>query len=215
MTATPGEFGAPGALTPSCVAERILAAASDLCTLVGVKRTTITDIARYADLDDTLIRSQWETVTDIVGAVVIRDFHAGIDHTESRIRSHEQLRDVIAEAFAAAYWFLDSHPIVGGVVRSDADTLLPTATVSITAVVTAVTRWLVDVVTTAARQRAGLIVDAERLEEVTTRLIQSMLLAPNVSAPTDTFGAVIGYVGLRYVPLVYAMCLPGADEAPC
>jgi TetR/AcrR family transcriptional regulator, repressor for uid operon len=215
MTATPGEFGVPGALTPNCVAERILAAASDLCTLVGVKQTTITDIARYADIDDALVRSQWDTVTDIVTAVVIRDFQAGLDDTESRIRAHDQLRDLVAEAFAAAYWFLDSHPIVGGVVRSDADTLLPTAAVSITAVVTAVARWLVGIVAAAAHRRAGLSVDAERLEEVTTRLIQSMLLAPNVSAPTDTFGAIIKYAGLRYVPLVYAMCLPGTGEASC
>jgi AcrR family transcriptional regulator len=56
MTATPSEFGLPGAVAPRCVSERILAAASDLCTLVGVKHTTIADIARYADVDETSVR---------------------------------------------------------------------------------------------------------------------------------------------------------------
>jgi AcrR family transcriptional regulator len=213
MTATP-EYGAPEAVAPNCVSERVLAAASDLCTLVGVKHTTIADIARYAGIDETLVRDQWETVTDIVSAVVIRDFHAGIEDTESRVRSCEQIGDLIAEAFAAAYWFLDSHPIVGGAVRSDADTILPTAAVSIAVVITAVTRWLVDIVGNAAYRRTGLVADAEPLEEVTTRLIQSMLLAPNVSTPTDTFGAITDYARRRYVPLVYAMCLPSPGEAP-
>lgn len=199
---------------PNCVSEVILAAASDLCTLVGVKHTTIADIARYAGIDETSVRAQWESVSEIIGAVVIRDFHAGIEAIESRIRSRERLGDMIAEAFAASFWFLDSHPIVGGAVRSDADTILPTAAVSINAVVAAVTRWLVDTVRTAASRHAGLVADVEPLEEVTTRLIQSMLLAPNISAPTDTFGAIADYARRRYVPLAYAMCLPSPGEMP-
>jgi AcrR family transcriptional regulator len=206
VTATP--FGASEAVARGCGAERILAAASELCTLVGVKNATMGDIARYAAIDEALVRAQWETVTDIVSAVVIRDFHARLDVTEARVRSHDELESVIAEAFAAAYWFLDSHPIVGGAVRSDADTILPTAAVSITAVIASVAGWLVDTVSAAARRRAGLFADAESLIELTTRLIQSMLLAPNVSAPTDTRGAITDYARRCYVPLVFAMCLP-------
>ncbi|MET0475890.1 MAG: hypothetical protein ABW001_14755 [Mycobacterium sp.] len=209
MTATPSEFGLPGAVAPSCVSERILAAASDLCTLAGVKHTTIADIARYADVDESSVRAQWLSVTEIIGAVVIRDFYAGIEAIESAIHSRDRLGDTIAEAFAAAFWFLDSHPIVGGAVRSDADTILPMAAVSINAVIAAVSRWLVDTVGKAASRQAGLVADVESLEEVTTRLIQSMLLAPNISAPTDTLRAVADYARRRYVPLAFAMCRPG------
>jgi AcrR family transcriptional regulator len=213
MTATPSEFGLP-AVAPKCASERMLAAASDLCTLVGVKHTTITDIARYADVDEGTVLAQWASVTDIVGAVVIRDFHAGIDDIESRVRSREEPAEMIAEAFAAAYWFLDSHPIVGGAVRSDADTILPTAPVSIAAVIAAVTGWLVATVGGATRSHAGMLVDVEPLAEVTTRLIQSMLLAPNASVRTDTLGSITEYARRRYVPLAYAMCRPRPGELP-
>jgi len=39
-----------------------------------------------------------------------------------------------------------------------------------------------------------------------------MLLVPNISAPTDTFGAIADYARRRYVPLAYAMCSPGPGE---
>ncbi|WP_234834775.1 TetR/AcrR family transcriptional regulator [Mycolicibacterium stellerae] len=206
----PSEFGTPGAVAPTCASERILAAASDLCTLVGVKHATISDIARHADVSEDAIYGQWGAVTDILSAVVIRDFRAGIDDTESRVHAHEQLEDMIAEAFASTFWFLDSHPIVGGAVRSDADTILPEAQVSIAAVITAVTRWLVDIIGMTAHRSAGLVIDAELLEEITTRLIQSMLLAPNLSGPSNTFVAIADYARRRFVPLVYAMCRPGS-----
>jgi TetR/AcrR family transcriptional regulator, repressor for uid operon len=214
VTATPSEFGIPGPSAPACVSERILSAASDLSTLVGVKHTTIEDIARHAEVPEAIVKGRWGTVTDILCAVVIRDFRSSVDHAEPRIRAQEQLEDMVSEAFASAYWFLDSHPIVGGAVRSDADTILPTAEVSIAAVITAVTRWLVDVVGMAAHHCAGLVVDADLLEEVTMRLIQSMLLAPNLSASSDTLSATTAYARRRFAPLVLAMCRPGSGGAP-
>jgi AcrR family transcriptional regulator len=209
----PSEFPAPDAIAPTCAAERILAATSDLCTLAGVKHTTMSDIARRAEVAEDVVCRQWASVTDIVSAVVIRDFHAGIEETEARIRSANRLEDLIAEAFASVYWFLDSHPIVGGAVRSDADTMLPTAPVSITTAIASLARWLVGAVGAAVQRALDQVVDADVLEEVTTRLLQSMLLIPSMSLPTKTFGDAALYARRRFVPLVYAMCQPDPGQS--
>jgi hypothetical protein len=65
-----------------------------------------------------------------------------------------------------------------------------------------------------AHHSAGLVVDADLLEEVTMRLIQSMLLAPNISALSDSFSATAEYARRRFVPLVLAMCRPRSDGVP-
>jgi hypothetical protein len=49
---------------------------------------------------------------------------------------------------------------------------------------------------------------------VTMRLIQSMLLAPNLSASSDTLSATTAYARRRFAPLVLAMCRPGSGGAP-
>jgi len=211
MTAMPGEFPAREATAPSCVAERILTAAADLCTLVGVKHITIADIARRAEVDVDSVYEQWRSVGELVIAVVIRDLQQRIDVMAKLIRAQATLDDKIVEAFASMHWFLDSHPMVGGALRSDADIILATEQ-SVSAVITIAARLLVESVGGAVRDDSGTALDIEPLEEVTTRLIQSLLLAPTLSQPMSTRADVARYARRCFVPLVHAMRRPDLDD---
>jgi TetR/AcrR family transcriptional repressor of uid operon len=211
MTAMPGEFPAREATAPSCVAERILTAAADLCTLVGVKHITIADIARRAEVDVDSVYEQWRSVGELVIAVVIRDLQQRIDVMAKLIRAQATLDDKIVEAFASMHWFLDSHPMVGGALRSDADIILATEQ-SVSAVITIAARLLVESVGGAVRDDSGTALDIEPLEEVTTRLIQSLLLAPTLSQPMSTRADVARYARRCFVPLVHAMRRPDLGD---
>jgi len=101
MTAMPGEFPAREAIAPSCLAERILTAAAEECTLVGVKHITIADIARRAEVDVDSVYEQWRSVGELVVAVVIRDLQQRIDAMAKLIRAQRTLDDKIVEAFAS------------------------------------------------------------------------------------------------------------------
>jgi AcrR family transcriptional regulator len=212
MTAMPGEFPAREAIAPSCLAERILTAAAEECTLVGVKHITIADIARRAEVDVDSVYEQWRSVGELVVAVVIRDLQQRIDAMAKLIRAQRTLDDKIVEAFASMHWFLDSHPMVGGALRSHADIILATEQTSVSAVITIASRLLVESVGGAVRDDSGMALDIEPLEEVTTRLIQSLLLAPTLSQPMSTRADVARYARRCFVPLVHAMRRPDLDD---
>jgi AcrR family transcriptional regulator len=212
MSTVPGDFPVQGAITPACISERILSAAADLCTLVGMKNVAMSDIARRAELDIDAVYEQWPTLTDLTTAVVIRDLQDRIGEMTTAIGVHHRLDDKIAEGFVSMYWFLDSHPMVGGALRSDADVILPGEGMSVSAVITVASSLLVDSIREVLRDGVGISFDTEPLEEVTTRLIQSLLLAPGVSQPLGTRADVARYAQRCFVPLVHAMCYPDIGD---
>jgi AcrR family transcriptional regulator len=212
MSTVPGDFPVRGAITPACVSERILTAAADLCTLVGMKHVEMSDIARHAEIDLDVVYEQWPTLIDLTTAVVIRDLQDRIGEMTAAIRSHHDLDDKIIEGFVSMYWFLDSHPMVGGALRSDADIILPGDGMSVSAVITVASSLLVDSVRQVLRDDAGITFDTEPLKEVTTRLIQSLLLAPGVGQPLGTRADVTRYAQRCFVPLVHAMCWPDLGD---
>lgn len=208
MSTMPGEFPPQTLEYREYVAERVLTAAAHECITAGIKHTTITDVARAADVPTEVIHQRWSTMGELLTAVVVRDLQARLDAMSATTGCSDGMDDHIADCFTTVVWFLDSHPLVGGAVRSDPDLIRPIAGVSVAPIVAAAVAAIVDHIAASALEHGARITDAEALTEVMTRLIQSLLLTRGESTPLITRNGVAGYARRCVVPVVYSLTTP-------
>ncbi len=205
MSASPGEMRPHPIDLRAQLSEQILSAAAEELITAGIQNTTIADIASLAGLPDEVVYHLWPTIQELVTAVVLRDLGSRLTEVTSALQSCDQLDDQIAEAFAAVLWFLDSHPLVGGAVRSDAGMILPTAEISVSRIVGQGAAAITDHIGTVVTEHAGRSVDTDALTEILTRLIQSLLLTRGASmTPLHGRPDLVRYARRCVVPLVRA-----------
>jgi hypothetical protein len=141
---------------------------------------------------------------------VVRDLHAHLEAIRGATPCSVCVDDDIIESFATVVWFLDSHPLVGGAVRSDPDIIRPASGVSVSPIIAVAVAVIIDRIAASAFEHGPRLIDREALTEVMTRLIQSLLLTRGKSAPFNNRNDVVGYARRCIVPLVSAMTTPGA-----
>jgi AcrR family transcriptional regulator len=204
MSAGPGEVPSQPAELGAHLSERILSAAAEQFITAGIKHTTIADVARLAGVPDGAVYHQWNTVEELVTAVVVRDLACRRGELTRAVQSFDELDDQIVEGFASVVWFMDSHPLVGGAIRSDAEMILPMAAVSVSPVVGLGVDIINHCISTAAFEGFGRSIDTDALTEVFTRLIQSLLLTRGPSTPLTSRKNLARYTRQCVVPFVRA-----------
>jgi AcrR family transcriptional regulator len=204
MSVTPGEMPSQAADLGVSLVDRILSAAAVELITAGIKHTTIAGVARAAAVPEDAIYQRWTSVEALVTAVVVRDLHRRLEELGSAVGYRGRLDDQLSEAFASVLWFLDSHPLVGGAVRSNVEVILPVAEVSVAQIVGVGATAISNRIATIVADDTGRAVDSEALTEVLTRLIQSLLLTRGQSRRLATRQHVVDYARQCVVPLVGA-----------
>jgi AcrR family transcriptional regulator len=204
MSAGPGELPSQAAGLSALFSDKILSAAAEEFITAGIKQTSIADIARLAGLPEEVVNQRWSAVEELVTAIVVRDFDSRRGEFTRAVQSWDTLDDKIIEGFTSVVWFLDSHPLVGGAVRSDAEMILPMAEVSISPVVVLGVDIISDCISTVVFEGSGMSVDSDALTEVLTRLVQSLLLTRGPSTPLTSRNNLADYARQCVVPFIRA-----------
>lgn len=204
MSVTPGEMPSQAAHLGVSLVDRILSAAAVELITSGIKNTTIAGVARTAAVPEAAIYQRWTSVEALVTAVVVRDLHRRLEELGAAVGCRGRLDDQLADTFASVLWFLDSHPLVGGAVRSNVEVILPVAEVSVAQIVAVGATAISNRIATIVADDSGRAVDSEALTEVLTRLIQSLLLTRGQSRRLATRQHVVDYARQCVVPLVGA-----------
>jgi AcrR family transcriptional regulator len=204
MGVTPGEMPSQAADLGVSLADRILSAAAVELITVGIKHTTIGCVARAAAVPEDAVYQRWTSVEALVTAVVVRDLHRRLVEIGGAVAGRGRLDDQISETFASVLWFLDSHPLVGGAVRSNAEMILPMAEVSVSRIIAVGATAISNRIGTLVADDSGREVDSDALTEVLTRLIQSLLLTRGQSRRLATRQHVVDYARRCVLPLVGA-----------
>jgi AcrR family transcriptional regulator len=205
MNGAPGELPSQPAGVGEPIVERILSAAATEFVTGGIKSATFAGIAQLADVPETAVRRRWSTVEELLTAVVVRDLQSRLGGITTSLSAFDELDDQIAEGFASVLWFLDSHPLVGGALRSDADMILPNAAISLAPVVRLGVAVVGNSIAAVVSTGAGASVDTEVLTEVLTRLIQSLLLTRGTSDPWSCRDDAVRYARRSVVPFVFGL----------
>ncbi|MET7293020.1 TetR/AcrR family transcriptional regulator [Streptomyces griseoloalbus] len=105
--------------------DAVLDAVRDCVLAVGVRRTTLTDVARRAGLSRMTLYRRWPDVRSLVGDLMTREWIAVATGAIPGRRPGMSGRDVITEGLVAAVRAFDAHPLFRKILDVDPELLLP------------------------------------------------------------------------------------------
>jgi AcrR family transcriptional regulator len=108
--------------------DRILDAVRDCVLAVGMRRTTLSDVARRARVSRMTIYRNWPDVRSLVGDLMTREWRTITDASEAAARADlgdHGLRGRIVAAQVAATRTMRDHPLLRKIIEIDPELLLP------------------------------------------------------------------------------------------
>lgn len=178
---------APIATTEDGPESRILDAALVQFERVGVKKSTIEDIARIAGVDRVTVYRRVGSRDDLVRAVFTREVTTLLAELERLASRHTDIADLIADTLVTVMRAWRTNAVVQRMMTLEPERLLPQLSTEGSATFT-----MAVVATTAAMQSVaerGLIPrhpDVEMRAEIICRIVQSLLLSPSPRVPIES-----------------------------
>ena len=160
-------------------AERILDAAEHRFLLVGIRRTTMDDIAEAAGLGRATLYRRFAGRDDIVLATIAREFERFAHAVEEQMHAFDDPRDRFVESFVAIVHAAHTHPLVRRLLEVDPDLVLPFLTQQGGVILRFNRTFLADHLRVG--QRYGVILehlDPDEVAEFIVRVCHSLLLTP-------------------------------------
>jgi AcrR family transcriptional regulator len=168
------------ALPADPVREQILQAALEQFKLIGLRRTTVGDVARRAGVGRVTVYRRVGHKRELVVGVIQSEVSRLMESVREAIAPLEGAEDRLVEAFVVGVETVRSHPLLRRLLETEPEDLLPYLTLDF-APILAIARHFVASEVVPGR-------DAEQLGEVLARLAQSLVLTPGGGAPRDERG---------------------------
>lgn len=171
------------------IESRILDAALVQFEKVGVKKTTIEDVARQAGVDRVTVYRRVGSRDDLVQAVVSREVRVVLTEVARIAERHDDIGDLVADIFVTVLTKWRNHPLAQRMLAIEPERVITKLTTD------GATVFTLSVTTTAAAlERAtarGLLPEIPDLltrAEVVCRVVHSLILAPvgGVRLESDT-----------------------------
>jgi AcrR family transcriptional regulator len=108
--------------------DALLDAAYACVLAVGVRRTTMTDVARHADVSRMTLYRRFPDVTSLMQALMTREFSAILAQVEAETAALPTARERLVAVAAEGAARLARHPLLMRVVDVDPELLLPYVT---------------------------------------------------------------------------------------
>jgi AcrR family transcriptional regulator len=163
--------------------ERIVLAAVRQCEEVGLRRTTMEDIARRAGLARATLYRHFDSKETLVQAVILTEAERFFAALDAAVGDFPRSEERLVEGFAFALDYARRHALLGKLLRTEPETLLPYLLVDGRLI-----RLATQSVAERVGSRAGPRVhrDAARATaELAVRLVLSLALSPQSNLGTD------------------------------
>jgi AcrR family transcriptional regulator len=161
------------------IEERILEAALSQFEQVGVKKTTIEDIARKAGVDRVTVYRRVGSRDDVVRAVTEREVRKLLDELGELPARHDTVEDLVVDVFATVLIRWRTHPLVQRMLALEPDRLLPQLTTEGGAFFMMSVTAATEVLRNAMREKGfPEVSDLEVRVEVVCRIVHSLILQP-------------------------------------
>ncbi|WP_054811801.1 TetR/AcrR family transcriptional regulator [Nocardia arizonensis] len=161
------------------IEERILEAALIQFGQVGVKKTTIEDIARKAGVDRVTVYRRVGARDDVVRAVTEREVRKLLAELGELPARHDTLEGLVVDVFATVLTRWRTHPLVQRMLTLEPDRLLPQLTTEGGAFFMMSVAATTEVLRTAMREKGfPEVPDLDVRVEVVCRIVHSLILQP-------------------------------------
>ncbi|MBL1074458.1 TetR/AcrR family transcriptional regulator [Nocardia sp. 2] len=182
---------------------RILDAALIQFERVGVKKTTIEDIAKQAAVDRVTVYRRVGSRDDVVRAVTAREVRRILDELNDIAARHDTLDAAVADVFATVVTRWRTHPLVDRLLTLEPDRLIPQLTtdgaVPFTLAVTATTAVLRNLL---QANDFPDIPDLPTRVEIACRVVHSLILQPVGQADLTTEAELTAFARTYIVPII-------------
>ncbi|MCL8010211.1 TetR/AcrR family transcriptional regulator [Streptomyces sp. AS02] len=105
--------------------DAVLDAVRDCVLAVGVRRTTLTDVARRAGVSRMTLYRRWPDVRSLVGDLMTREWVAAATGAMPERRPGTDVRALIVDGLVAGVEAFRAHPLFQKIVDVDPELLLP------------------------------------------------------------------------------------------
>ncbi|WP_306319102.1 MULTISPECIES: TetR/AcrR family transcriptional regulator [unclassified Streptomyces] len=159
---------------------RLLDAAYEQFCRMGIKRSTMADVARIAGVSRITVYRRFATKEALVEQVVRREFRRYFDRFTEEIRGADTVADRVVLGFVGSLRAIRHNRLIGGLMAVEPDTVVPSMTADGGRTLHVVQQFV------AARlrqeQRAGQVaasVDVDVVAEMMVRVCTSFLVVPS------------------------------------
>jgi AcrR family transcriptional regulator len=183
--------------------ETILDAAEAHFAEVGVRLTTINDIARRAGVGRATIYRRIGGRDEVAHAVTTRSAARLIDDIAAVAESAATIDELVGDVFATTVERMRQHPVWNRMLALDAPSALPRLTTDGAEILAAATQTATEILQRAAD--AGLLADVGDLAgraEVVVRLAHSVILTPRALTPLETHEQLAAFARAHLVPVI-------------
>ncbi|MER7274875.1 helix-turn-helix domain-containing protein [Dactylosporangium sp. NPDC000244] len=162
------------------VARQLLDAAYDQFCRMGIRRSTMEDVARRAGVSRITAYRRFASKDALVEQVVRREFRRYFDRFLVDIKQAATVADRVVLGFVSSLQAIRGNPLIGGLMAGEPDTLIPSMIGDGGGTLATVQRFVAGQLR--REQRAGHLsgdVDVEVVAELMTRLSCSFLVTPS------------------------------------
>jgi AcrR family transcriptional regulator len=188
--------------TPDSVTALILDAALEQFAILGLSRTSLTDIARKAGIDRATIYRRIGGGTAVVDAALALEGRRVIDRIRQQIEPVADINERVERAFVTTVQIMRSHPILVRALQIDkAGALL--AISEITApVMEAAVDFVLDEIGLAHDNEYRFPIADEAVAQIVVRIIHSLVLFPDAPPVLTTEADLTDYARTTIAPLL-------------
>lgn len=193
---------------PDPISTRILSATLEQAELVGIRRTTMEDVARRSGVGRATLYRRFPTKDALIDALVLSEARRYLEGS-AQARAHaETLEDRLVYGTVFTVTFLRDHALLKKLLRTEPETILPSLTVDAGAIIDFATEYSAAQLHTDLYGAAETTPAQERhvrtVAELHTRLTLSFIVTPHTGIKLTSLEDTRDYVRTYLLPMVTA-----------
>ncbi len=164
--------------TEDPVARRILDAALEQFTVLGLRRSSMDDVARRAGVSRVTVYRRFRNKDKLVEQTLLRENGRFFQLLDSAVASLPTMEERVVEGFVVALRHTRAHPLFGGLLRLEPEVVLPYLTVNGGSTLSATVEYLTGHLRRAQQVEGRPDDDPRPVAELMVRVAVSFLLNP-------------------------------------
>lgn len=184
------------------VGEQILDAALEQFELVGIRRSSVEDVARRAGVSRVTVYRRFPRKDVLIREMATREVTRVVAAVDAETSGIDAFSDRIAESFVAMLRVVREHPLVTRLLAVEPDEMLRYLTIEAEPVIAIGTAYVAEQIRRAQLAGEAPSYDPEPVAEILTRLAHSLLLTPAGVIPLSDEKAERDFARQHLTPLL-------------